>query len=230
MTMNDKQNRTGGYMHHVLWVDLSSGTLTTLQPDESLYHDFIGGYGVGVRMIYERQPAGVDPLGPENILGFATGPLTGVTPFSGRYVVVGKSPLTGTWGDANSGGFFGPALKAAGYDAVFFTGVSPEPVYLWLHDGQAELRDARHLWGRDTVETEAALRAELDGHKVRVACIGPAGERQSRIAAIINDEGRAAARSGLGAVMGAKRLKAVAFHGSADVPLADTLQDLSVVR
>lgn len=211
----------GGYIGKILFVDLSKGELKDETPDEKLYRDFIGGYGIGARIIYSRQKAGVDPLGPENTLGFATGILTG-TPalFGSRYTVVGKSPLTGTWGDANSGGDFGPYLKFNGYDAVFIRGISDEPVYLLIEDGRAELRKADHLWGKDTWETEALLQEEL-GKEIRVACIGPSGERLSLISGIINDRGRAAARSGLGAVMGAKRLKALVARGKGEVPLAD---------
>jgi aldehyde:ferredoxin oxidoreductase len=217
----EESQNVGGYTGKILFVNLSSGEIEEERPDRKTYRGFIGGYGLGAKIIYERQRAGADPLGPESMLGFATGPLTGVVPFAGRYMVVGKSPLTGTWGDANSGGYFGPQLKAAGYDAVFFTGASERPVYLWVKDGRAELRDAGHLWGLDTTETEETIRDELDDHKIRVACIGPAGEKRSLIAAIINDKGRAAARSGLGAVMGAKGLKAVAVRGRQRVPVAD---------
>ena len=209
-------------MGSVLFVDLSTGSISEAKPEEKLYRDFIGGTGLGARILYERMVAGADPLGPENWLGFVAGPLTGTAvPSTSRYTVVVKSPLTSTWGDTNSGGYFGPELKSAGYDAVFFFGISPEPVYLWIHDGKAEFRDATHLWGKDTTETEESLRQELGNQEVRVACIGPAGESRSLIAAVINDKGRAAARSGVGAVMGAKRLKAIAVRGNKKVPVAD---------
>jgi len=164
----------------------------------------------------------VDPLGPEAILGIVTGPATG-TPFIGgsRYVVVGKSPLTGGWGDANSGGVFGPNLKFAGYDAIFFKGIADKPLYLLINNGQAELKDASHLWGKDTFETEDMLRNEV-GKDAEIACIGPSGEKLSLIAAVMNNKGRAAGRSGLGAVMGSKKLKAVAVLGKGNaVPLYD---------
>ena len=211
----------GGYMGKVLFVDLSKGELKDEALDEKLCREFIGGYGIGARIIYSRQEAGVDPLGPENIFGILTGPLTGSPALSGtRYTVVGKSPLTGTWGDANSGGYFGPHLKFAGYDGVLATGISAKPVYLFIKDGKAELRDATHLWGKDTFETEDIIRAEL-GKKVEVVCIGPSGENLSLIAAVMNNKGRAAGRSGLGAVMGSKKLKAIAVAGNMKIPLAD---------
>ncbi len=211
-----------GYMDKILFVDLSSGEIKTEIPDEKLYREFIGGYGVGAKIVLDRQRAGVDPLGPENIVGFMTGPLTGTDfPYGTRYTVfVGKSPLTGGWGDANSGGDFGPYLKFSGYDGVVITGASEKPVYLLIRDGKAELRDAGHLWGKDAVETEDILKEEL-GKDVRLACIGQGGEKLSLISCVINNKGRAAARSGVGAVMGSKKLKAVAVIGTAQVPVAD---------
>ena len=179
-----------GYMGKVLFVNLTSGTVREEVPEEELYRNFIGGIGLGARILYDSMEPKVDPLGPENYLGFVTGPLTATgAPLAGRYTVVTKSPLTGTWGDANSGGYFGSELKAAGYDAIFFSGISPDPVYLLLLDGKAELKDATHLWGRDTVDTETFLRSEW-GQKTRVASIGRSGELQSLVSSIINDGGR----------------------------------------
>jgi aldehyde:ferredoxin oxidoreductase len=212
---------TNGYSGKILWVDLSEGILEEEALSEALCRQYLGGYGLGVRMLFDRQEAGVDPLGPENILGFLTGPFTGTDALGGsRYAVVGKSPLTGTWGDANSGGKFGPYLRFAGYDAVFLKGASSTPVYLLLSDGEAEIRAAVHLWGKDTHDTEDMLKREL-GSDVEVACIGPSGESLSLISGIMTDKGRAAARSGLGAVMGSKRLKAIVAKGSAQVPVFD---------
>jgi aldehyde:ferredoxin oxidoreductase len=194
----------GGYMGKLLFVDLSTGKIKEESPDESLYRDFIGGYGIGSRIIYNRQKPGVDPLGPENTLGFLPGPLTGTPALMGcRYTVVAKSPLTGGWGDANCGGYFGPHLKFAGYDGVLFTGVSAKPAYLLINNGKAELRDASKLWGKGNYETEDTLKAEL-GEAAEVVSIGAA-----------------AGRSGLGAVMGSKKLKAVAARGEQKVPIAD---------
>ncbi len=211
----------GGYMGRLLFVDLSTGKFEDEHLDEKMCHDFIGGYGLGARILYSRQRAGVEPLGAENILGLVTGPLTGTpVPTGARYAAVAKSPLTGTWGDANSGGEFGPYLKFSGYDGVFFTGISPRPVYLLIDNGKPELRDAGHLWGKGTYETEDMLQAE-HGRDSRVACIGPAGEKTSLISCIITQRGCAAGRSGLGAVMGSKRLKAVVVRGNHTVPVAD---------
>jgi len=219
-----------GYMGKMVFIDLTSGSIKEEALEEKMCRQFIGGFGLGVRVLYERMKANVDPLGPDNLLGFVTGPLTGTrVPSCARYTVVAKSPLTGTWGDANSGGYFAPELKAAGYDAIFFSGISPKPVYLLLHNGKAELRDAAHLWGKDTIDTEESLRQELNDPAIRVNCIGPAGESQSLIAAIINDEGRAAARAGLAAVMGAKHLKAIVARGTSQVPIADRNQ-ISTLR
>ncbi|MBI4294956.1 MAG: aldehyde ferredoxin oxidoreductase family protein [Chloroflexi bacterium] len=210
-----------GYMGRMLWVNLSTHQVTEEALDEKLCRDFMGGYGLGGRILFSRQKAKADALGPDNILGFVTGPLTG-TPalFGTRFFVVAKSPLTGTWGDANSGGDFGPYLKFSGYDAVFFTGVSDKPVYLSINNGQAELKDASNLWGKDTHETEDLLKNEL-GKETRVACIGQSGEKLSLISCVVTNKGRAAARSGIGAVMGSKKLKAVAVNGTQQVPLAD---------
>ena len=212
---------TGGYIGKVLFVDLSTGVIKEEALDEKICRDFIGGYGIGARMLYSRQKAGVDPLGPENTLGLTTGPFTGtLVPTGARYAAVGKSPLTGGWGDANSGGSFGPYLKFSGFDEVFFTGISPKPVYLLIDNGKAELKDAGYLWGKDSYETEDTLEAEY-GKQSRVVCIGPSGEKLSLIAGIMTDHGSTAGRSGLGAVMGSKKLKAVVARGNREVPIAN---------
>ncbi len=211
----------GGYIGKLLFVDLSTGKIKEETPEEDICRDFIGGYGLGARILYSRQKAGVDALGPENTLGILTGPLTGTpTPLGCRYVVIGKSPLTGGWGDANCGGYFGPHMKFAGYDGVFLTGIAPKPVYLLIDNGKAQLREASHLWGKDIYETENTLQSE-HGKTARVISIGTAGEKQSLVACIITEKGSAAGRSGLGAVMGSKKLKAVVVKGEGKVPLAD---------
>jgi aldehyde:ferredoxin oxidoreductase len=212
----------GGYTGKIGFVDLGNGEIREEKLDEAVARGFIGGYGLGVRVLYERQKKGVDPLGPENILGFTTGPLTGTrTPTGGRYMAVCKSPLTGGWGDANSGGYFGSELKSAGWDAVFVSGIASRPTYLLITDKGIELRNASHLWGLDTCQTEARLAQETGNSKIRMTSIGPAAEKLSLISGIINDGGRAAARSGVGAVMGSKRLKAVVVHGTGRVAVAD---------
>jgi aldehyde:ferredoxin oxidoreductase len=209
-----------GYMGKILFVDLSKNELKDEVLDEKLCRQFIGGYGIGARILFSRQKAGANPLGPDNTLGFLSAPFTGTPALSGtRHTIVAKSPLTGGWGDANSGGYFGAYLKFAGYDAVFFTGISQKPVYLFINNGKAELRDATHLWGKDSFQTEKILKSEL-GSNAEVACIGPSGENLSLISAIISRT-RTAARSGLGAVMGSKKLKAVVVKGDMKVPLAD---------
>jgi aldehyde:ferredoxin oxidoreductase len=212
----------GGYVGKIGYVNLSNGEIREEKLDEKMARDYIGGHGLGARVLFENQRGGVDPLGPENILGFVTGPLTGApVPTGGRYMVVCKSPLTGGWGDANSGGVFGPELKFAGFDAIFISGIAPKPTYLSVTNAGIEIKDASHLWGKDTIETEEALVDEIGDPKVRVACIGPAAEKLSLISGICNDKGRYAGRSGVGAVMGSKRLKAVAVRGKGKVPVAD---------
>lgn len=218
---------TTGYKGKILVVDLTSGKVWEEQLPERLYRDFIGGVGLGVRLLYERQPARANALGESNNLAFMPGLLSGtVVPGSSRLTVVSKSPLTGGWGDANVGGYMAHEIKRAGYDGILVQGISPHPVYLLVYQGKAELRDAPHLWGKFTNETEDLLREEVGNRRLRTLSIGPAGEAQSLISAIITEgrEGRAAARSGLGAVMGSKRLKAVAVRGQDEVPVADRTQ------
>lgn len=223
--MGNLTRNQGGFIGRLVFVDLSTKKIWEREPKEEFYRRFLGGYGIGVKVIFDEQKPKVNPLGEESILGFTTGLLTGAgIPFSGRYIVVGKSPLTGTWGDANSGGFFGPELKRAGYDAVFFKGISKKPVYLWICDRKVEIRDASHLWGKDTNETEDTIREEVGDSAIRIASIGPAGEKMSLISCVITDKGRASARSGLGAVMGSKKLKAVVVKGSLSVPVANPAQ------
>jgi aldehyde:ferredoxin oxidoreductase len=204
-----------GYMGKLLFVDLTNRKVHEEDLEERIARQFVGGYGIGARIIMERMKPGVDPLGPDNIFGIGTGPLTlsGVVSTC-RFTTMAKSPLTGFWGDANSGGNFANTLKASGYDIVFFEGKAEHPVYLLIDNGRAEIKDARHLWGKDTTVTEEMIRAENGNKNLKIAVIGPAGERLSKISAVINDRGRAAARSGLGAVMGSKNLKAVACTGT----------------
>ncbi|MHA1596095.1 MAG: aldehyde ferredoxin oxidoreductase family protein [Candidatus Asgardarchaeia archaeon] len=197
----------------ILKIDLRNGKHVVEELGEDFYKKWFGGYGLGVRVVYEYMVKGADPLSPENVIGFTTGLLAGLVPFGGSFTVVGKSPLTGGWGDARGGGYFGPELKKAGYDAVFIKGASDKPVYVWIDGDKVEVRDATYLWGRNTSETEDMIKEELGDEKIQVASIGQAGENLCRIACIVTDKGRAAGRSGLGAVMGSKKLKAVAVRG-----------------
>ncbi len=210
-----------GTMGKILLVDLANQQITVETPSDDIYLKYLGGYGLGAYYLYRMQKPGVDPLGPEAHLGFFTGMLTGTAAITGnRYFVVGKSPKTGGWGDANSGGTFGPIFKTAGFDGVIFKGISPTPVYLLLRDGEAELLPADEWWGMDTNDLEDRVKEQY-GPKAGVACIGPPGERMSLLSCVINDKGRAAGRSGLGAVMGSKRLKAIVAVGQQPVTMAD---------
>ena len=201
-----------GYNGKILVVNLSESNWGIETLNEEVYRQYYGGYGLGVYYIYTHLKPGVDPLGPDNILGLCPGLFTGTaTPFSGRYMVCGKSPLTGGWGNANSGGTFGPEIKKVGFDAIFFEGKAEKPTYLFIDGKNIQLLDASELWGKDGVETEKIIE-KIHGPRVKVACIGPAGENLSLISGIINDSGRIAARSGLGAVMGSKNLKAVCLR------------------
>jgi aldehyde:ferredoxin oxidoreductase len=200
-------------MGKILMVDLTKGEINEeIIPDE-VYEKYTSGVGLASWLLYHRIPAGADPLGPDNIIGIVAGLLTGTGAlFTGRWAAVGKSPLTGGWGDANGGGKLAPALKRSGYDGIFFKGKSEKPVYLKVIDGKAELVDASRVWGKDIVESEELIKEEI-GEKVQTALIGPSGEKLSLISGIVNDKARIAARSGLGAVMGSKKLKGIAVSG-----------------
>ncbi len=210
------------YFFRVLNVDLGSGaSKLELIPTEEI-RAYLGGPNLGAHMLYPHLTQDSDPLSPEAPLLFLTGPLTGTTgPAVGRYVVCAKSPATQLWGESNVGGHFGPELRQAGYDGLLIRGTAGEPVYLNVLDGQVEIRSAGHLWRKsDTYETQARIKDELDDRLIRVACIGLAGENLLPIAGILCDHGRAAGRTGMGAVMGSKRLKAVAVRGNEPIPIA----------
>jgi aldehyde:ferredoxin oxidoreductase len=219
--MMKKENQMYGWSGKMLRVDLTGGTVTTEALDRETLKNFIGGRGLGIyTMLKEVEPT-CDPLGPENKMIMAVGPLTGTrAPTGARYMVMTKSPLTGAVTCSNAGGFFPAELKKTGYDAIIFEGKSPEPVYLWVDGGRAEIRSAKHLWGRNVPETDAALRKETHP-KAKTCVIGPAGEKRVRFAAIMNDRDRAAGRSGVGAVMGSKNLKGVVVRGDQKVRLWD---------
>jgi aldehyde:ferredoxin oxidoreductase len=211
-----------GYAGKILRVDLTSGEIKIEKPPEDFYRRYLGGNGFVGYYLLKEAPAGADPLGPDNVLVMACGALTGVpVAGAGRSVVGSKSPLTGGYGEADVGGFFGAELKRAGFDALVIRGQAASPVYLWVHDGEAEIRPAEHLWGLQTLECQETVRAELGEKGARTAIIGPGGEKLVRYACVINDLKHAAGRTGLGAVMGAKKLKCVVARGKTAVPLAD---------
>lgn len=211
-----------GYAGRYLRVNLATGSIQKLLLPLEWAENYLGGNGVGVRILWDEVPATVNPLDPENKLIVATGPLCG-SPFpnTGRLEFIAKSPLTGIYGDANSGGHFGPELKYAGYDLIIFEGQAFQPVYLDIHNEKVELRSASHLWGKGTFETESLLQVEHKDPNLRVACIGPAGENLVRYASIQVTYRRSAARSGMGTVMGSKKLKAIAVRGTGGLSMAD---------
>lgn len=206
------------YAGVILRVNLSSGKMWVDEPEEAFYRRFIGGRNLILHYLLSEKRAGVDPLGEDNLLIFAPGLLTGTAlPGAGRHAVGGKSPLTGALGSCETGGWWGAELKRAGLDALVIEGKAEQPVYLWIRDGEVSIGDADPLWGQTTADVQAALRAELEDERIRVAQIGPAGENLVRYASIMHDIGRAAGRSGMGALMGSKNLKAVAVRGTHNV-------------
>ncbi|MDP3179259.1 MAG: aldehyde ferredoxin oxidoreductase N-terminal domain-containing protein, partial [Spirochaetaceae bacterium] len=204
-----------GYSGVILHVDLTTGKFEEERPEEAFYRKYIGGGCMGAYYMLKGMKPGTDPLSAENMLIFTLGPITGAAlSGSARHCVTTKSPQTGGFATGESGGFWAPELRFAGFDGVVITGKAPEPVYLWIKDGKYELRDARAIWGKVTGEAQDAIRAELGDDKVRVALIGPAGEKLVRYAAIVNELKHFNGRSGVGAVMGSKNLKAVAVRGT----------------
>jgi aldehyde:ferredoxin oxidoreductase len=211
----------GGWIGKILRINLTEGSIKVEDLNYELAEKFLGGRGLATKYIYNEVDPNIDPLSPENKLIFATGPLTGTYgAANGRYMVVTKAPLTGTIGSSNSGGYFGPELKFAGYDMLIVEGKAEKPVYISIYNDKVEIKDASHLWGKTTHETVDALKAEFH-EDAKIACIGPAGERLSFLANVINDKHRAAGRSGVGAVMGSKNLKAVAVRGTKGVKISD---------
>ncbi len=219
-----------GFSGNILHVDLSKGAFEVEQPPEAFYRQYVGGACLGNYYVFKGMKAGVDPLGPENVLVFAISAVVGA-PISGnaRHAVSAKSPLTGTIGSSEGGGFWGPELRFAGFDAIVLTGRSPGPVYLWIHDGQYELKDAGHLWGKITGEVQDAIRQELGDQRIRVAQIGPAGEKGVLYANIVNELKHFNGRCGFGAVMGSKNLRAIAVRGKMKPEYADpqTIKELA---
>ncbi len=210
-----------GWIGKILRVDLTKGEWKAEDLDRNLAQKFIGGRGLGSKILYDEIDPKIDPLSSNNKLIMATGPLTGTSASAaGRYMAITKSPLTGTIACSNSGGQFGAELKFAGFDLIIVEGKAKEPVYLYVEDGKVEIRDAKHLWGKTTHETTDQILSETD-MDARVACIGPAGEKLVRFACIVNEKHRAAGRSGVGAVMGSKNLKAIAVKGTGSVSVAN---------
>jgi len=205
----------------VLRVNLSTGQIRKEAVPEQMIKNFIGGRGVGSKLLMDNMDPKIDALDPRNPLIFATGPVTGTyAPTGGRYMVITKSPLTGAIACSNSGGYWGPALRYAGYEYLLLEGKAKEPSYLYIHDDKVEIRSAKHLWGKIVDDTENMIREETHP-EVRVASIGQGGENLARTACVMNDKGRAAGRSGVGAVMGSKNLKAIAVHGTKGFKIAN---------
>lgn len=209
-------------MNKLLLIDLSTKTIREGDIDPDQARDFIGGSGLTARLLYDKLNKSIDPLGPENPLLYMTGPLVGTSlPSAGRCTISARSPLTSFWGESNTGGFIGPELRFAGYDGLYITGRSAEPCWISIQDQEVKIHDAGDLWGQDTYQTQESIRVFLNDPKTRISCIGSAGENLVKMAAIINDHGRAAGRTGMGAVMGSKNLKAIAFRGSQKIQLAN---------
>ncbi|HHV53313.1 MAG TPA: aldehyde ferredoxin oxidoreductase family protein [Synergistaceae bacterium] len=218
-----------GWTGKLLRVNLTEGTITTEALRKPWAEEYIGARGLGSKYLYEEVDPAVDPLSPENKIIFATGPLTGTLATSGgRYNVVTKGPLTGTIAASNSGGYWGPELKYAGYDMIIIEGKAAEPAYLWIFNDRVELRCAAKLWGKSTHEATDIIVSETDP-EAKVACIGPAGEKLVKFACVINDKHRAAGRTGVGAVMGSKNLKAIAVRGTKGIRVADPKRFMEAV-
>jgi aldehyde:ferredoxin oxidoreductase len=210
-----------GYMGKILYVDLTAKKTTAKDIDPQMAQNYIGGAGFATKMLYENVPAKTDPLGPDNQIIFMTGPVTGTRfPTSGRFTVAAKSPLTGILANATSSGFWGVELKKCGFDGIVFSGKADKPVYLEINNDAVEIRDASGVWGKDAYQTQEILKEKIGDKRARVACIGAAGETLSPIACVMNDEGRAAGRGGLGAVMGSKNLKAIVCRGNQKINVA----------
>ena len=216
-------------MQPILKVNLTSGEISQFSVPPEWEREYLGGASLAARMLYDHLKPGLEPFDPRAPLLFLNGPLSGTSgPAVGRFVICGLSPATRQWGESNCGGFWGPELRMAGFDGLWLEGRAPQPVYLWIQDGKTEIRPAGHLWGRDTYETQAAVEAELGAGKVRVASIGVAGENRVPFALVLVDHGRVAGRTGMGALMGAKNLKAVAVQGHGKVPVVDPAHYTSV--
>jgi len=210
----------GGYAGKILDVDLSNEKIRKFSTESYFeVNTFLGGKGLAALVLWKELKQKVDPLSPENILVLSTGPLTGTLCPGTRMCIATKSPLTQLFCDSYVGGHFGAEMKLAGYDALIIRGESKDPVYLWIKDEEVEICKAKHLWGLDTFKTEDKIREEKNDQTVRVLCIGPAGEKLVRFAVINTERYRQAGRGGTGAVMGAKKLKAIAVEGNGTIKL-----------
>lgn len=219
-----------GYMGKLLDIDLSSGNYSEMQLDPSMLKKYIGGRGLGAKLLYDMLPQGTDPLSPENIMIILTGPLTGtIAPGGGKFVIVTKSPVSGGYLDSYASGRLAVELKFAGYDGLIIRGKAEKPSKIFIEDGKVEIRDASHLWGKDTFETEGILQQEAGEKEVGTICIGPAGENLVSFASINSDYYRQAARGGVGAVMGSKNLKALSVRGTKGIKCEDTQGLLDIV-
>jgi len=208
-------------MQPILKIDLTSGKTEEVRIPRAWELDYLGGASLAARVLYPALTPELDPLSPPSPLLFLNGPLSGTAgPTTGRFVICGKSPATNLWAESNIGGFWGPELRTTGYDGLWITGRADAPVYLWINEGRVEIQAAAHLWGQDVYETQNLIKAEVGRSSARVAVIGPAGERGILFASICCDHGRMAGRTGLGAVMGSKNLKAIAVHGKQKIPIA----------
>jgi aldehyde:ferredoxin oxidoreductase len=220
---------TGGHMNNVLRVDLTNQRISVLRVCPGIQRSLVGGAGIAAKILLDEVQPSVDPLGPANRLILTAGPLVGVFPGGVKWTVCAKSPSTGIWGESSASGFWGCELKRAGFDSIVVQGTADNPVWLNVHEGEARIEKASHLWGKETIEAAHEIQRDLNDPKARVACIGPAGEKLIRYASIVTDESRVCGRAGIGAVMGSKKLKAVAVRGTKKVPVADEkkLRELS---
>ncbi len=224
-------NEVYGFTGKILRVNLTKGSVTVQDHPKELMEGYLGGRGSNIRIVWDEVGVDTDPLGPDNIVVFGAGPLVGtLAPSSGRWNVSARSPLTGLIGDSNAGGHWAAELKWSGFDNVVFTGRSTKPVYLWINDGEVEIRNAEHIWGKGLTETTTRIREEIDEEEAKVAAIGPAGENLVQGAAVMSDLTRAAGRTGIAAVMGTKNLKGIAVVGTKGVSIADPERYMTLMQ
>ncbi|MFX1503244.1 MAG: aldehyde ferredoxin oxidoreductase N-terminal domain-containing protein, partial [Promethearchaeota archaeon] len=226
-----------GYNGKIAYIDLNNQTVQEKDLETQIAENYLGGTGLSAKLTYDLlsdddyEILRNDPLSKINPLIFSTGPITGtIRPSSGRYAVTGISPLTGIWGEGTSGGFFCISLRNCGFDAIVIIGKSKNPVYLYIHDHTIEFKDAGNLWGKDTYETQVSIKNELNNGRIRVATIGIGGENLVKYAGIINDEGRVIGRCGLGTLMGSKKLKAIAIHGTEKININNPIIGKKLIK